>query len=109
MLDQVIEESLTPDRIVELAQGVFQQILQTFNEAQAAPNPLENNEDEAEHISLEAVDAEGINHIHIEEDDPILGLSPDMGFGLLGDQQNLLDGIFLDSVKDSFQSYGLHF
>lgn len=30
MLDQVIEEGLTPDRLVNLAQGVFQQILQTF-------------------------------------------------------------------------------
>ncbi|KAH7002569.1 hypothetical protein EDB80DRAFT_894587 [Ilyonectria destructans] len=30
MLDQVIEEGLTPDRVVNLAQGVFQQILQTF-------------------------------------------------------------------------------
>ncbi|KAH6980692.1 hypothetical protein BKA56DRAFT_673176 [Ilyonectria sp. MPI-CAGE-AT-0026] len=109
MLDQVIEESLTPDRIVELAQGIFQQILQTFNEAQATPNPQESNEDEAEHISLEAVDTQGIDHIHIAEDYPSLGLSSGIGFGLLGDQQNMLDGIFLDSVKDSFESYGLHF
>lgn len=109
MLDQVIEESLTPDRIVELAQGVFQQILQTFNEAQASPNPPENNAGDAEHILLEAVDAEGIDHIHTTRNDPNLGLSSDIGFGLLGDEQDILDGVFLDTVKDSFGNYVLDF
>ncbi|KAH7161685.1 hypothetical protein EDB81DRAFT_351862 [Dactylonectria macrodidyma] len=40
MLDRVIEESFTSDRIVELAQGVFQDILQTFRHVQADPNLL---------------------------------------------------------------------
>ncbi|KAH7129937.1 hypothetical protein B0J13DRAFT_678977 [Dactylonectria estremocensis] len=92
MLDRVIEESLTSDRIVELAQGVFQDILQTFRHVQAE-STLSSSADE--------VDAGNTNDVVINAVDDLFG-TWDPTFQI---DQSSIDTVFHNTVVDSFGNH----
>ncbi|KAF4465114.1 hypothetical protein FALBO_8044 [Fusarium albosuccineum] len=111
MLDRVIEESLSSEKIVDLAKGVFQEILQSFHKTR------EESRESAGQPGLSATPAPPVPASYVpwvDVDDAKVGpaisneAGPDSQFCLdmnlvfEGEDQNFLGAIFQDTVIDSF-------
>ncbi|KAF5011525.1 hypothetical protein FDECE_2356 [Fusarium decemcellulare] len=111
MLDRVIEESLSSEKIVDLAKGVFQEILQSFHKTReesrespgqpglsATPAPSVP----ASYVPWVDVDDAGAGPAMSNEADPGSQFCLDINLSFEGEDQNLLGTIFQDTVIDSF-------
>ncbi|KAJ3547800.1 hypothetical protein NM208_g1323 [Fusarium decemcellulare] len=111
MLDRVIEESLSSEKIVDLAKGVFQEILQSFHKTRdvsrespgqpslsASPAPAVPTS----YVPWVDIGGAGAGPAMSNEADPGSEFCLDINLDFEGEDQNFLGTIFQDTVIDSF-------